>query len=206
MGYYEQLTQFSKGEYQGATQTQDDFAVIANYLGSPAALPDVHGSTMATATALVPTVAGTVASATAFGVISQPDDVEMFLFTSAAGTATFQVLGPPGVATSSGFFARANLNAALTVYASNGVVVTSASGVGIPATAVNLPAQGTYYVALRAAGLGDPLTSGYSTYGSRCADHVLQGWYVMGGQGFVVRQGTEGACEACCRAPAQWQS
>lgn len=163
MGYFQPLTQFSQGEYQGATQTQDDFAIIAGYLGPPSALPELHGNSMSTATPLTPTIAGTTAAATAIGIIKEPSKVEMFSFTAAASMATVQVLGVPAFV-----YARTNLNVALTIYASNGTIIAATSGVGIPATAVSLPLQGTYYVALGAAGSGDPLTTGYPAYGSRC--------------------------------------
>ena len=47
--YYNNVTQWSKGEYAGANNTQDDIAVIA---GKLYLAPDDHGDAPATATSL----------------------------------------------------------------------------------------------------------------------------------------------------------
>src|SRR5574338_142028 len=52
VGYYKELTQWSKGEYPGANQTQADLQIIQN-TGGPLR-PDDHGDTAAAATPLDP--------------------------------------------------------------------------------------------------------------------------------------------------------
>ena len=49
VGYYRATTQFSKGEYPGATNTEDDLAVIQGYISL---LADDHANATAGATAL----------------------------------------------------------------------------------------------------------------------------------------------------------
>jgi hypothetical protein len=50
--YYSLLSQWSKGEYQYAGQTQDDIAIIAGKVGYA---PPSNGNSLANAMALVPT-------------------------------------------------------------------------------------------------------------------------------------------------------
>src|SRR6185436_5752509 len=49
VGYYKNLSQWSKGEYAGANNTQDDLAIIQTYIAFRA---DDHGNTSAAATML----------------------------------------------------------------------------------------------------------------------------------------------------------
>ena len=55
--YYNNVTQWSKGEYAGANNTQDDISVIAKALGLAG---DDHGDTLATATPLVIQASGEI--------------------------------------------------------------------------------------------------------------------------------------------------
>ncbi|MFP5322138.1 MAG: zinc-dependent metalloprotease family protein, partial [Acidimicrobiia bacterium] len=83
VGYYEPITQWSKGEYSGASNTEDDLAVIAANGGTPVA--DDHGATPTTATAIA---AGTVDVS---GVIGTRGDQDAFTFTAGPGTLSLQV-------------------------------------------------------------------------------------------------------------------
>ena len=67
---YTPLTQFSNGDYSGATQTQDDLAVIAQ--NGPAVVADDYGNTVGTAFPL-----GTGA-ATVAGLVTSRTDVDVF--------------------------------------------------------------------------------------------------------------------------------
>ena len=83
VGYYQPLTQWSKGEYADARQPnglalQDDLALIAAKLTYRA---DDHGGTAADATPLTPGVDTP-------GLIGRTGDVDCFSFVSSAGTAT----------------------------------------------------------------------------------------------------------------------
>lgn len=94
----------------------------------------------------------------------QPSDIEVFSFTAGTpGAATLSMTGVQKLGT----MVRSNLNASLTLASATGAVMASTAGVGIPAFSVQLPAAGLYYVYIAPVGAGDPVTDGYSTYGSR---------------------------------------
>jgi PKD repeat protein len=156
-GYGKLLVQWSKGEYSGANNVQDDYVVMeAN--GLPIRLDD-HGDTQATATILAPTTAGGINSYGVSGVIERPTDVDMFSFAAAAGTVTV-TLDP---ATRS-----PNLDVLITLRNAAGTVLASAN----PAEALNagisfnVTTPGTYTVSVQGVGKGSPATDGYSNYGS----------------------------------------
>jgi hypothetical protein len=157
VGYYQSLVQWSKGEYSGANNTQDDYAVMQSN-GLPLRADD-HGGTPGTATALTASSSGGLTSLAAVGIIERPGDIDMFSFAAGAGSASFTV---------SPAARSANLDALVTLTNSAGTVLATVN----PADALNasfsvtLPAAGTYYLAVTGTGKGDPLTTGYSNYGS----------------------------------------
>lgn len=157
VGYYQSLVQWSKGEYSGANNTQDDYAVMQSN-GLPLRADD-HGGTAGTATALTATSSGGLTSLAAVGIIERPGDVDMFSFAAGAGSASFTV--SPAVRS-------ANLDALVTLRDASGAVLATVN----PADLLNatfsatLPATGTYYLAVTGTGKGDPATTGYSNYGS----------------------------------------
>jgi hypothetical protein len=157
VGYYQSLTQWSKGEYSGANNIQDDLAVMQSN-GVPMRADD-HGNTPATATVLTGITAGGLTSYTAQGIIENAGDVDVFAFTAGAGSASFSV--SPA--------ARApNLDVRVTLRNAAGTALRTAN----PAEAVDarfsttLPTAGTYTLSVQGIGKGDPLTTGYSAYGS----------------------------------------
>ncbi|MCA0239310.1 MAG: PKD domain-containing protein [Proteobacteria bacterium] len=156
-GYTKLLVQWSKGQYSGANNVQDDYVVMeAN--GLPIRLDD-HGDTQATATILTPTTAGGINSYGVSGVIERPTDVDMFSFSAAAGAVTV-TLSP--AARSPNLDALIQLrNAAGTVLASANP--TDALNAGI---SFNVTTAGVYYVSVQGVGKGNPATDGYSNYGS----------------------------------------
>ncbi len=157
VGYYQALVQWSRGQYSGANNVQDDYVVMQGN-GLPLRADD-HGGTLASATALPRTEAGGVSSFAGNGVVERPGDVDMFSFSASAGTVTV-TLSPAA--------RSANLDAVIELRnAANQVLATSnpvdALNAGISAT---LPAEGLYYVSVTGTGKGDPLGTGYSNYGS----------------------------------------
>lgn len=157
VGYYQALVQWSKGEYTGANNLQDDYAVMQSY-GLPLRTDD-HGNTAATATLLTGTASGGISTLASQGVIERPTDVDVFAFAAAAGTASFTV---------SPAARSANLDAWVSLRDAAGNLLANIN----PTDALNasfsvvLPASGTYYLAVQGTGKGDPLTTGYSNYGS----------------------------------------
>lgn len=159
VGYNRAISQWSKGEYSGASQLEDDLVVMQQN-GAPLRADD-HGNTDATATVL-----GT-ANVDVAGLIGQPDDVDVFTFTSAAGTVS---LGASPAAVSPNLDLRLELrNERGEVVAADDPPVSSTgndSATGLGATiSVEVPA-GTYTVRVDGVGFGNPLNTGYSDYGS----------------------------------------
>ena len=157
VGYYQALAQWSKGEYAGANNTQDDYAVMQSN-GLPLRADD-HGNTSATATVLVGSASGGVTSASAQGVIERPTDIDVFGFSAAAGTATFTI---SPAARSPNLDAWVGLRDAAGNLLAN---INPTDALNAPFSVV-LPAAGTYYLSVQGTGKGDPLTTGYSAYGS----------------------------------------
>ena len=157
-GYYQPVVQWSRGEYSGATQLQDDVAVIA---GRVPLRRDDHGGDAGTATPL--------GTQPVDGIIASRTDADAFGFT-AAGATTVIVTPAAGAP---------NLDVRLRVLDASGTEVavadppvarvstTTASGLGATWTAQLPPEGGRWTVVVDGAGSGDPLTAGrYSDYGS----------------------------------------
>lgn len=90
--YYKPISQFSKGEYPGANNQQDDYAIMAqSYLPY---LPDDHSNYMALASNLGGTISvadATRSTASAFGRIGCTDDSDWLVFWGGAGDARVTV-------------------------------------------------------------------------------------------------------------------
>ena len=153
VGYYQTLVQWSKGEYPGANNTEDDLARITNY--GFTFRTDDHSNTAAGETPLV------VANSTAVsgrGIIERPTDKDCFSFLTGAGTIT---LNATGAARSPNLDIRADL------YDGAGALVATSNpstSLGASITGVYV-AAGTYTLVIDGVGNGDLLT-GYSDYGS----------------------------------------
>jgi len=148
------ITHWSKGEYPGADNLEDDLAIIASRV--PVRVDD-HGDVAEAAT-----VVGSTFDIA--GVISTTSDVDWFRFDVAAGTLTVQLVMPHGT----------NLDAQLTVVGPDGTLLGLAdpSGLGGPQLSVTVPA-GTVYARVDGVGAGD-LATGYGDYGS-LGRYVLTG-------------------------------
>ena len=150
-GYYREVTQWSNGDYPGATNTEDDLAIIDGFIDR---LPADFGG------AVIP---GEGASTTRH-ILGASGGTSTHSLEVAAGPLTITV-GTPG--------SGGNLLAGLTVRDSAGEIVASASSIH-PATwslSADLPADvapGTYTIDVRSVGWSgnggdDP---GFSSYGS----------------------------------------
>ncbi|MGW7681309.1 zinc-dependent metalloprotease family protein [Kribbella sp. NPDC054772] len=161
VGYSKAISQWSKGEYSGANNKEDDIAVIGQ--NGLALRADDHGNGTGTATALT---LGTSVK----GIYASDADVDVFRIDLKAGTFKFAAN-----AAATG----ADLDIKLQLLNSSGAVVATANpaaGQSSAATATGLSASisrqvaaGRYYLKVVNTGYGDPLNTGYSTYGSRGA-------------------------------------
>ena len=166
VGYYQGLVQWSKGEYPGANNTENDLTIMTSY--GFTVRPDDHGNTAASATPLVVTNSTSVSGG---GIIERPTDIDHFSFLTGAGTITLNVTGA----------ARSpNLDIKAELYDSVGVIVATAnSSASLNASISLYLAAGTYTLAIDGVGNGD-LVTGYSDYGS-IGEYSISGTIVSPG-------------------------
>lgn len=148
VGYYKSVTQWSKGEYPGANQFQDDLAVMQSY--GIALLSDDHGNTTGSATVL----SGSNLSAS--GVITTRSDVDVFQFSTGSGNVVINVNPAPR---------GANLDIQVQLSDAQGNVLATYNPAGLTAGINQYLNAGVYYLTIDGVGAGD-LTTGYSDYGS----------------------------------------
>jgi hypothetical protein len=177
-GYYQNLTQWSKGEYLAANNTEDDLAIITTQNGFGYRVDDT-GNTLATAKAL--TVSGTAVSAN--GIIERNTDVDFFSFTTAAGPISLTVT-PSG--------RSPNLDILAELYNSAGVLVASSNPADFLAASISATVgAGTYYLKVDGVGKGDPLGTGYTDYGS-LGQYAITGSIISGTKSISIAKTTDG--------------
>ena len=149
VGYYQLLVQWSKGEYANPNNTEDDLAIISGQNGF-GYRPDDHGNNSGSATSL--------SGGSATGVIETRFDVDVFAITTSGGSGSISVTGASP---------SSNLDVLLRVYDSGGSLVGSVNPAEqLTASLSDTFVAGTYYVHVSGIGKGDPLSTGYSDYGS----------------------------------------
>lgn len=184
-GYGRNVSQWSKGEYYLANNTQDDLATIA---GKISYRSDDHGNTASTATALVLSGGTNIVSTTPEndpantntpnkGVFERGTDLDVFSFVTGSGTVSLSVkpwIMPSG--TKGG-----NLDVLLQLYNEAGVLLLSHNPPDLTLAQIqtNL-SEGKYYLHVRNSGAGDPFSStptGYTAYGS-LGQYFITGYLV----------------------------
>ena len=176
--YYTNVTQWSKGEYTGANNGQDDIAIVAGKLGTVA---DVHGDTPATATPILIEANGEVPVSNPEldpddlypankGVIGKRGDKDVFSLRVDAGPLNL-VVNPAWDAfyRTSKRGANLDLRAALLDAKGAKIAESDPSTDTYAAVSATVPA-GTYYLEVSGVGSGN-----YSDYAS-------QGQYFIAGQ------------------------
>ena len=154
VGYYQNLSQWSKGQYASANNTQDDLQIITTQNGFGYRTDDT-GNTIATAKAL--TVSGTSVSGS--GIIERNTDVDFYRFNTGAGAISLTV---------NPFSRGANLDVLAELYNSAGTLIASSNPTDLLSANITANvAAGTYYFKIDGIGKGSPLTTtGYTDYGS----------------------------------------
>ncbi|MEQ6902418.1 hypothetical protein [Nocardioides sp. YIM 152588] len=152
-GYLRPVTQFSKGDYAKATNTEDDLAILTGLLGQR---PDEAGTGIADAAPL----------GSGAGIITNRKDKDTYALGTCTGPLT--VTAVPGET-------GANLDIELTLLDAAGAVVDSddpavvrrstAQATGLDAEVGVGSATGAYYVRVDGVGHGTA-TTGYNDYGS----------------------------------------
>jgi hypothetical protein len=147
--YYEPITQWSKGEYNLANNTEDDLQKMLNY-GATYRVDDFgDGTNNATL------ISGDVINER--GIIEKRTDLDIFTFQTTGGILTINAdpnsHGP-------------NLDIKLTILDSNGNPVGEDDPYYILPASLNISiSAGTYYITIEGVGTGDPST-GYTDYAS----------------------------------------
>jgi len=155
--YRANISQFSKGEYNGANNRQDDFALMLSYLKLR---EDEVGSTPATASAFPVASSGGISGGSLDGMLQLIGDEDAYSITAGPGAFTAS-------ATPAALSPDADL--VLTLTDDAGAVIATAN----PATSLSasisatLPAGGVYYLKVSGTGYGDARSNGYSNYGVR---------------------------------------
>ena len=187
-GYNRNVSQWSKGEYYMANNTQDDLAIIA---AKTSYRTDDHGNTAATATPLVVSGGTNVVSTTPEtdpansdsvnkGILETTTDVDVFSFRTGDGPINLMVnpwIMPSGTR-------GGNLDVLLELHDAHGALLLTNNPVAQTTAAIqtNLPA-GVYYLYVRNTGTGDPMSStptGYTAYAS-IGQYFISGYIAPGG-------------------------
>ena len=153
VGYNQPVTQWSKGEYSGANNLQDDITVI-DAAGATLRVDD-YPNTAASAAPL----GGDASAVLQTGIIERNTDVDVFTFSTTGGNVQFTV--------AAGAIASAsNLDIAVKLLdASGNTVATVNPANSLSASLSATLAAGQYFLVIEGVGYGD-LTTGYSDYAS----------------------------------------
>jgi Metallo-peptidase family M12B Reprolysin-like len=172
VGYYNNVTQWSQGEYAFATQTQDDIGIIA---GSLTLRTDDHGNTLAGATPLLVSATGQITStnpetdphntgSSNKGIIESRTDVDYFSFN--AGVGPLQItINPAWAAFQRADKRGANLDIQATLYDQAGTQIAQTDPVDDTTATISasITTDGQYYLVI--SGVGNSVAP-YSDYGS----------------------------------------
>jgi len=160
--YGRNLSQWSKGEYPGATNGQDDLAIIAAKTGY---CSDEAGDTLETAAAPALASDGTFSQP---GVLANANDIDLYTINTGAGRLTFSAITYRATSGTRG----GNADVKLELLNAAGVIVAVSDPYDNPdASLTYSAAAGTYYI--RVSSSDNPLT-GYTSYGS-AGQYLLQG-------------------------------
>lgn len=174
-GYYENLVQWSKGEYASANNPEDDLAIItsptSNGFGSPNGFGyriDDFADTQAAAAPIAGTSVSGVFSINQLGVIEKTTDADWFKIVTKGGTLNLSAAGRS---------VNTMLDIQMDVYNSVGTLVASSNPVtDVAAFISQTVSAGTYYVKIDGVGAGTVLGTGYSDYGS-LGSYIVTGSY-----------------------------
>ena len=149
IGYYRQLTQWSRGEYSSANNQQDDIAIISSEWNLPRASDD-HGDSSTAATAIT--------GDRGDGILARTTDNDFFSITLDPGSHT--IFAIPS--------AFGNLDLELRVETPGGTVLATANPTDQLSVSATFNLTSRQPVMLRVAARGKPeiLGTGYSSYGS----------------------------------------
>ena len=173
-GYNQNVSQWSKGEYYEANNTQDDLAVIASNIPYRS---DDHGGTRASATPLVVSGGVGIESTTPEndptnsdksnkGVLERSADMDVFSFVTGSGPVNLAVnpwITPSGTR-------GGNVDLLVELYNEGGTLLLTSNDAAKTGAVIDTTlAQGRYYLHVKNSATGNPLVSsptGYTAYAS----------------------------------------
>ncbi|MFN6480292.1 hypothetical protein, partial [Nostoc sp. DedQUE07] len=151
--YYDELTQWSKGEYASANNTEDDLQIITTQNGFTYRADDC-GDTIATAKPL--TISSTSVSGS--GIIERNTDLDFYSFVTGSGLISLTV---------NPFSPGPNLDILAELYNSAGTLIASSNPTDLLSASITANVvAGNYYLKIDGIGKEDPLATGYTDYGS----------------------------------------
>ncbi len=167
-GYYDNLTQFSKGDYSNPSNTEDQLSIVANNNNSLAYRADDDGATFATAKYLEILDDNTVSNE---GILETTGDVDAYRFTVTASSSVSITVNPVN--------ASPDLDILASIYKSDdSTLITSAdpTKTTLPATVTATLPAGDYTLRVTGTGYGNPLTDRvFQLRRPRCVPHQRHG-------------------------------
>jgi len=155
VGYYQPTAQWAKGEYNAANQFEDELSRIVNNNNDVDYRADDTGNLLATARYLEVHPDDSVSGE---GVIERASDVDAFQFTTTGGTVSL---------TARPVADWANLGLAVVIANSANVVISSNNPQNTLWAGINTSlAAGTYTYRVIGVGKNNPVSNGFSSYGS----------------------------------------
>jgi VCBS repeat-containing protein len=167
------LSQWSKGEYTSASNTEDDLAIITRSTNGFGYIADDVGNTQPAAAPLA-VATNTINQR---GNIEQRTDVDFFAFSTTGGAVSIQA----------GVVADPNLDLAIDLLDGAGTVIgTSNSPTELGGTIAQTLTAGTYFIKISPTGRTgtDSVDTGYSSYGS-LGEYIITGT-IPGGAGGIA--------------------
>jgi hypothetical protein len=152
-GYYNPVTQWSKGEYSNANNSENDIDIITTGNGFGLRTDD-YGNTNATSASFAVDGKGSFSQ---HGIIEQESDNDVFSFKTSGGL--IHISASPAER-------HANLNVKMTLTDVNNKVLATGTPNGLKSDLSVVVNPGTYDITVSGQGAGDPASSGYSKYAS----------------------------------------
>jgi len=155
-GYYKPVTHWSKGEYNRASNTEDDLSIMASATYNVGYRNDDHSGSISGATSL----ARNGNSVSGNGIIERTSDQDYFAFTTGGGTVSLNV---------NTVSRYGNLDIVARLFNGSGTQIGTFDTGGGGNLNVSFSASlgaGTYYLQIDGTSSGNPATDGYSDYGS----------------------------------------
>ena len=161
--YYQELTQWSKGEYEGAINKVDELAVITSNNGFGYRADDYPDTLLDAVQLSIVNQTGEIS-----GIIETNTDIDAFVFETDGSELSFRVGGTEGVT---------NLDVLVNIYnSSDELIYTYDPAETLYTEFLFAEEAGTYYITVEGTGLSTDWPGVYSDYGSLGAYSILVGY------------------------------